>query len=120
MVMARESAADVLVEYLTTTSTPPETIAALAEQAYITLADAQALAIEFADLYPGFLMLDAYYHGRPRLPQEPADITISYRDLLRMSVSNWCAPVVVTTAERLEIAPITSSQHARRDPVAWG
>lgn len=64
-------------------------------------------------------LLASYYDGAHPLPVAPNRLTNAYRDLMRMSVSNWCRLVVDVVAERLAVATVKSSRDADQDETAW-
>lgn len=77
------------------------------------------MVIEYAALYPAFLLMEMYYRGDPPLVTSPKRLTSKYKELLRMGVSNWLGLVVDVVDERLQIASIASTGNPTKDSTAW-
>ena len=109
-----------LVHYLlTNTSIPLYDISQIDARGAEALMLAQEMVLEFAECYPRFELLEAYYDGNPPLPRSPERLTTKYRELLEMGRSNWLGLVVDVVEERLQIGSIRSTAETVQDPTAW-
>lgn len=110
---------DVLYDYLGGIALGLDEVATIMDQATLVLDTTAMMAADFAELHPGWLLLDAYYRGSPPLPTDPKRLTRKYRELHEMSRSNWCGLVVDVVNERLKIGSIKSTANATQDKTAW-
>jgi hypothetical protein len=101
------------------TSMPLMEAGALGAREAAVLQLAREMVLEFAALYPTFMLFERYYCGDPPLAAEPVRLTRKYRELLVMGVSNWLGLVVDVVDERLQVSSIGSSTNATRDETAW-
>ncbi len=110
---------DYLIDYLLTTSMPPQQVEELGEAGALAVQVAHELCIEFGQCQPFYLNLERYYLGEPPLPRDPERLTDEYRSLLMMGRSDWCQLIVDVVSERLQIGSVRSTKFTTQDPTGW-